>query len=90
MRFAKQSRRCVSSKTLSVVLALVVLLFCLPSAWPAPEPVTITLEGIEGDVLKNVREALVVPQGLVREGKVDRLWLERFVQQAEEIVRTAM
>ncbi len=48
------------------------------------------MEGLEGEVLKNVREALALPSGLVREGKVDRLWLERFGKQAEETVRTAM
>jgi translocation and assembly module TamA len=57
---------------------------------PAAEPIAVILEGIEGDVLKNVREALVLPSGLVREGIVDRLWLERFGKQANETVRTAM
>jgi translocation and assembly module TamA len=66
------------------------LLICLASPLPAAEPVAVILEGIEGDVLKNVREALVLPYGLVRDGKVDRLWLERFRLQADETVRTAM
>ena len=48
------------------------------------------MEGLEGEVLKNVGEALALPSGLVREGVVDRLWLERFGRQAEETVRTAM
>ena len=56
----------------------------------AAEPVTIVVEGLDGDVLKNVRETLVLPSGLVREGVVDRLWLERFGKQANETVRTAM
>ncbi len=45
---------------------------------------------MEGEVLKNVGEALALPSGLVREGVVDRLWLERFGRQADETVRTAM
>jgi translocation and assembly module TamA len=48
------------------------------------------VEGIEDDVLKNVREMLVLPYGLVQEGKADRLWLERFARQADEKVLTAM
>lgn len=48
------------------------------------------MSGIEGDALTNVRQALTLPYGLVREGKVDRLWLERFGRQAEEKVRAAL
>lgn len=56
----------------------------------AAEPVEIKAEGIEGDALKNVREALALPYGLIHDGKVDRLWLERFARQADEKVRTAL
>ena len=72
--------------------AIVLILFLTVTAFPllAAEPVTIVVEGLEGEVLKNVREALVLPSGLVREGTVDRLWLERFGKQANETVRTAM
>ena len=62
----------------------------IPSIAAATEPVEVVVEGVEGDVLKNVREALALPYGLIREGKVDRLWLDRFGQQAGEMVRTAM
>jgi translocation and assembly module TamA len=82
--------RGLSSKPLHAVLVFIALLICLASPLQAADPVTVILEGIEGDVLKNVREAIVLPHGLVREGKVDRLWLERFGLQAEETVRTAM
>ena len=70
------------------ILALLVFFVSLPAA--AAEPVEVVVTGIEGDVLANVREALALPPGLVREGAVDRLWLERFVRQAEGKVRTAM
>ena len=71
---------------MAVILLLTVTAFPLPAA----ETVAIIVEGIEGDVLKNVREALVLPPGLVRDGVVDRLWLDRFGKQANEAVRTAM
>jgi translocation and assembly module TamA len=74
----------------SVVLAVVILIMCQASPLPAAEPVEIIVEGVEGDVLKNVGEALALPYGLVREGTVDRQWLERFRQQADEMVRTAV
>ena len=56
----------------------------------AAEPVEIVVTGIEGDVLKNVQESLVLPAGLVREGKVDRLWLERFAKQSDDKIKTAL
>jgi translocation and assembly module TamA len=56
----------------------------------AAEPVEIVVTGIEGDALKNVRGALVLPDGLVREGTVDRLWLERFGKQAADKTRSAL
>ena len=77
-------------KHLTAAMALILLLMVTAFPLPAAEPVTIVVEGLEGDVLKNVREALVLPYGLVREGTVDRLWLERFGKQADETVRTAM
>lgn len=80
----------VRSKPLPAALALIVLMICLVSPLSAAKPIEVVVEGLEGDVLKNVQEALVLPHGLVREGKVDRLWLERFRQQADGMVRTAM
>jgi translocation and assembly module TamA len=72
------------------------LLFCL-LFWPgitmlahAAQPVEIVVEGIEGDARKNVLEALVLPYGLVKDGTVDRLWLERFVRQAQQNVVAAL
>ena len=73
-----------------------VILFCLLlwffSALPlhAAEPLKVDVTGIEGDALKNVQGALALPVGLVREGTVDRLWLERFAQQAGDKIRAAL
>ncbi len=77
-------------KHLTAVMTVILLLTVTAYPLPAAEPVAIVVEGLDGDVLKNVREALVLPSGLVREGTVDRLWLERFGKQANETVRTAM
>jgi translocation and assembly module TamA len=67
-----------------------VLCFTFAAVLYAAEPVEVIVSGIEGDALKNVREALVLPVGLVHEGKVDALWLERFARQAEATVRSAL
>ena len=56
----------------------------------AAEPVEIAVSGVEGDVRKNVEEALALPSGVVREGTVDRLWLERYAHQAEKPVLQAL
>jgi translocation and assembly module TamA len=80
----------MSTGRLSSSIALILLLMVTAFPLSAAAPVAIVVEGLEGDVLKNVREALVLPSGLVREGTVDRLWLERFGKQANETVRTAM
>src|SRR6185369_9396092 len=71
---------------------LVFLAIWLALALPlhAAEAVEVVVDGIEGDALKNVKESLVLPAGLVREGTVDRLWLERFAKQAEEKTRSAL
>lgn len=54
------------------------------------EPVEIIVEGVEGDARKNVLAALTLPSGLVTDGKADRLWLERFVRQADQKVLMAL
>ncbi len=65
-----------------------VLIACL--LWPggakpvwAARPVEIVVTGVAGDAQKNVLASLTIPTGLIRDGKADRLWLERFVRQAE-------
>ena len=54
------------------------------------EPLQVIVTGVKGNELKNVQLALALPAGLVHEGKVDRLWLERFKNQIPERVRQAL
>jgi translocation and assembly module TamA len=78
------------SRPLRVLGAVLVLAcFVAPSAW-AKEPVEIVVRGVEGEALENVREALAIPPGLVREGILDRRWLERFLRRVPETVRNAL
>lgn len=54
------------------------------------EPIEVIVEGVEAEELKNVQAALAFPPGLASQGKVDRLWLERFQRQVPEKVRLAL
>jgi len=54
------------------------------------EPVEVRVEGLEGDPLKNAQTALALPSGLIRDGMIDRLWLEHFSRQAEAKVKEAL
>lgn len=74
---------------LSTLACLLLWLFpVLPAQ--AADPVKIVVSGIKGDALKNVEDSLVLPEGLVREGAVDQLWLERFARQAVDTARSAL
>jgi translocation and assembly module TamA len=73
------------------VLFLAVCLVILPApAVAASESVRIVVEGLSGKELANVEAALTVPSNLIQDGKVDRLWLERFESQAPGKVREAL
>ena len=75
----------------SLVLFLVVCLLILPAtAVAASETIRVVVEGLSGKELANVEAALAVPPSLIRDGKVDRLWLERFESQAPGRVREAL
>jgi len=90
MRCNKISPRRTRPGTIHAVLASLVIWLSLALPLHAAEPVEVVVSGIEGDALKNVRDTLVLPAGLVREGTVDRLWLKRFAEQAENKTRTAL
>ncbi len=72
------------------VTAVVLLLLCCATPLIAADPVTVEVTGITEAALKNVQDALALPYGLVRDNKVDRLWLERFALQAGEKSRRAL
>jgi translocation and assembly module TamA len=76
----------------SIYPFLLLLLFWLSFPVPlhASDPVEIIVSGIDGDALKNVKKALVLPDELVLKEEVDQLWLERFSQGANQTVRSAL
>jgi translocation and assembly module TamA len=75
----------------AIALFLAVCLLILPAmAFAASESVRVVVEGLSGKELANVEAALGVPPALIREGKVDRMWLQRFERQAPGKVREAL
>lgn len=56
----------------------------------AAETVEVVVHGLEGEVLENVKSALPVPEGMVREGRVNESWFEYFRDGAEDKIRKAM
>jgi translocation and assembly module TamA len=65
--------------------------FCLITMlFAAEEPVQVIVEGIAGIERSNVEAALVVPAGLVKEGTVDKRWLERFKEEIPQKVKNSL
>ena len=56
----------------------------------AAQTVEVVVEGIEGEVLKNVQAELGLPPDLVQEGRVDLQWLKVFERQTPEKVHRAL
>jgi translocation and assembly module TamA len=75
---------------LFLLLACLALLLGSPASLRAADPVEFEVTGVEGAPQKNIKEALAIPPGLVRDGKVDRLWLTRFAGQAAQKARLAL
>src|SRR6266567_3740693 len=73
----------------ALAACLVLFLLCPPALYAA-DPVEVEVTGVEGAPLENVQKALALPYGMVRDGKVDRLWLDRFSNQAGEKGRLAL
>ena len=76
------------SRVLKIVFLVLGLVIATPS-W-AEEKAEVVIDGIEGEPRENVAYALALPRDLIREGKVDRLWLERLGRQAEAKTRRAL
>lgn len=74
---------------LASLIALCVL-FLAPSLLLAQGEVRLAIEGVQGEELENVRIALTVPAGLVKDGVVNERWLKRFETQIPDKVRQAL
>ena len=53
-------------------------------------PVELTISGIEGDLLKNVKAAMVIPEAMVRKNEINLFWLKRFEKQAPKKIAVAL
>ena len=61
----------------------------LVSAPPAPA-VQVTITGLTGPILEQVRRALALPRGMDGPGAVDRGWVDRFAGQVQAKVKLAL
>ena len=79
-------------RTFITCAALAGTLFWITPVPPlyASEPFEIIVSGVDDAMLKNIRDTLIIPAGLVHAGAVDRLWLDHFARQAEDKTRTAL
>lgn len=62
-----------------LTLAVALVVFQVASAQAQPfSQVSVEVQGVEGAALDNVLAVLELPPGLVRDGRVNELWLRRF------------
>ncbi len=77
-------------RVLALLLATQLLGSGLPGRLRAAEPLRVSIRGVEGEALKNLEAALAPPPGLVRDGRVDRQWAERFARQVPRLAVEAL
>ena len=83
---------CLQGEYVNILKPLIMITaICLAASFAfAGESVELKVLGLDGDVLKNVRAALAVPAALVKDGKVDVLWLDYFQEQIPRKVQEAL
>jgi len=79
----------MASRILVIVLCICIFA-TLSYAADEPASVIVTIDGLSGEELQNVKTALKLPEGLIKDGKVDMAWLTRFERQIPEKVRDAL
>jgi translocation and assembly module TamA len=73
------------------ILGLVLCGLHLSFRESAADSVTVEVQGISGDVLRNVEAALAMPPGLVsKEGIVNTIWLDYFITQVPAKAQSAL
>ncbi len=80
-------------RTLLLVMAFFALALALPPLLPlsqAKEPVQVIVEGLSDKALINAEAALAFPPGLIKDGQVDTLWLDRFEREIPSHIRDAL
>lgn len=73
-----------------VTLLLLLLAFSSALAQEGAPPFEAVITGVEGEVLKNVELALTLPEGMVKEKKVDELLLGLFLKEVPQRIKEAL
>lgn len=69
---------------------MALLIVCWAVLAQAADPLEVSIRGLEGAPLENLQTALAPPPGLIRDGQVNREWLQRFVRQVPGIAQQAL
>lgn len=69
-----------------------ILIFLLVSTFHlfAEETAEVVIRGLEGELLENVKNSLIIPEDMVKDGKLNLLWLDHFKENADEKARKAL
>jgi len=72
--------------------SIVILFICIFAtlSYASDEAVNVVIEGLSGDEFQNTKTILKLPEGIIKEGKVDATWLKRFERQTPQKVREAL
>ncbi len=89
--FASRKRRGLMLRE-AIILFLTAALLLLGglSAHAQEARVELRVDGVRDDALANVEQALELPRGLVRDGRINKLWLRRFERQIPEKAARAL
>ena len=71
------------------LLILFILVFNIPYAHGA-EKVGVVIDGLTGEALSNVTEALSIPDNFMQDDEVNLIWLHRFERQAHKKIKSAL
>jgi translocation and assembly module TamA len=75
---------------LHLVFSLVFLMAAVNPALAEDQSVQVDIKGLEGAPLQNVKTALTLPQGIVRNGVVEENWLNRYVGKLPKLAAEAL
>ena len=73
-----------------LVFLCILIQFTLPHAWAGEASVKIEITGLSGTRLENVKAALTLPPGIVRNGTIEKRWLERYAGKVPKMVAGAL
>ncbi|HPH41234.1 MAG TPA: autotransporter assembly complex family protein [Syntrophorhabdaceae bacterium] len=72
----------------SVIVAVILTLASL--SYAESESLSIAIDGLSSELLKNTESVLKLPENIIKDGKIDMVWLRRFIRQVPQKVSGAL